>query len=198
MQFRKVRARITHSLTNETVVVVFQHEIPILQARFGIEKVQPMEDNDACGIAMVDQITEERDKYNLPIIKRVPLDRTLEEEWERMMERPALVQISETDKRPAPLVAFPRGVLDLEDFYARTRRTGNVVDIQEQKTAVTRYKVPEKQKSDRKKMMEALDERGVEYRGNISNVDLKELYESTMKPEAEDDTSVSTDLQDQG
>lgn len=206
MQFTKVRVLVKHTIMNETPVVCFQHEVPILQARFGIEKVEPMEDNDACGLAMVDKVTDKRDEHNQPIVKKIPLERTLQEEWARLMERPAMIQISENDKRPAPLVAFPLRERDLEDFYKRIQSTSNVTQLHPKEDELPASAqgpgtedvvLADDDKDDeipvelspREQLKKNLDDMGIEYKGNAKTVDLQALYDEVTN------TNVSSDVQ---
>ena len=199
MQFKNVRIKIEHSAMHSVGVTCFEHEVPLYQAKFGSDSVTEMESNEGCGLAMTDKIETHRDEHGDPIRTRVPLDRTLEEEWERMNVRPVMVQVSETDKRPATMVAYPRGVLDLQDFYTRLRGS-NVVPMQQpaqeaapapaMDTSVTDVLGEEpaiKPKSERDQMKEQLDGLGVEYKGNASNDTLRELLDEV--------TNVSTNVQ---
>lgn len=192
MQFKKVRALIEHSMTSTTAVVVFEHEIPILQVRFGSGKVTSLPPTKACGTAMVDELTGQRDEYGEVVYKKVPLERTLEEEWSRLMESPAMVQTNENTRMAAPLVAFPRGVLDLEDFYVRLNRNRPVEETVELEPSKPEEPdaVEDKPKTERELIREQLDMMGVEYKGNAKTSDLKALLAEI--------NDGGTDLQDEG
>jgi hypothetical protein len=198
MQFKRVNILITHSLTMSTTAVVFEHEVPIYEARFGSQNIEHLPDDPLSGLAMVDEDTGERDEHNYPIKKKVPMDVTLEEEWERLMTRPAKIQVGEQDVRPAPMVAYPRGVLDLEDFYRRLRGS-NVVNLQDDRTFDPPEQIaaePEKPEEAVKKLSERdlikrkLDFMGIEYKGNAKTTDLQALLDEV--------TDGSTDLQNEG
>lgn len=160
MQFNKICIQIQHSIMNAGNIICFEHEVPIHQAIHGKLKVTQVDD---------------------PLHREGPVveDNSLDAEWDRLMHHPRIIQTSETQGTPAPLVAYPRGVLDLDDFYARlNKQPENVTPIKPQtKTAAIK---------------EELDALGIEYRGNASTESLKELLASV------ENDSGSAGLQDQG
>ena len=163
MEFKRISIKVTHSVMMSDLIHCFEHEIPIYQARFGNNKVIEVTD----GAEMAGPVQG---------------DYSLQDEWTRLMERPGMVQVGENQATPAPLVAFPRGVLDLEDFYARIRaQPENVTKIKKDK--------PQTETSAIKADLDAL---GIEYRGNASTESLKELLASV------ENESGSAGLQNQG
>jgi hypothetical protein len=160
MQFIRKCLTLRSSIMHSTLVSCFEHEIPIKQVIFGKINVKEVEDTlNLAGPAG---------------------DFNLEDEWERLMETPRMIEVSEGMMTPAPLVAFPRGVLDLEDFYLRLRKQpDNVTRIKKEITPNAAIKAE-------------LDAMGIEYKGNSSTESLKELLASV------EDEDGSSDIQNEG
>jgi hypothetical protein len=182
MQFNKIRIEVRTSVMMAGTSTVYEHMVPILQAYKGSSNVTRIEDDETCG-----PVTDSDGDI---------IDFDLNQEWDRLMERPHLVSDGTTQKA-APLVAFPRGPNDMEDFYARLRRES----IQPVPTPEPQMiNVPDEHidklslKDQRTHLKRKLDDMGIEYKGNASTDSLRRTYESMSNPsyELEDDDGSST------
>ena len=72
MKFNRVRVMVHVSLTSETPVTLFEHEVPILQAHRGVANVTLIEDDGNPDIGPTNE------------------DHSLEQEWGRLMEKPKM------------------------------------------------------------------------------------------------------------
>lgn len=155
MQFNRVRVMVDVSLTSKTGATIFEHEVPILQVIRGAAKVHMMEE-----------------------LGPAEGDYDLESEWQRLMDKAKTVQVSEGNSMPAPLVAFPRGVRDLEDFYSRLRKPHDAKkpkpEVKTEEPASVGPKMPSA-KEQRAAAKKRLDDLGIEYRGNASTESLLEI-----------------------
>ena len=168
MKFNRVLINIEVDIMTTSNMLCYEHEVPVYQAVHGSEKITLVDDK----------------------LKRtgpVNGDFNLNDEWSRLMEKPRMIQISEGNSQPAPLVAFPRGVLDLEDFYARIRRPQDTAP-----KAAAKPKGMPNLKDQRAAVRARLDALSIDYRGNASTDSLLELLSSV------EDENVSTDLQNEG
>jgi len=177
MKFNRVCVLIQPSVNTSSLVCCFEHEIPILQARFGTANVTETE--DPAGLS-----------------GPVDGDFDLAEEWARLMEKGIDVQTGENSRTPAPLVAFPRGVLDLEDFYTRlARKKGEnpVIHPAPKPEAIvddSPVKYPKgipSPKEQRAAAKARLDSLGIEYKGNASTDDLIALLNEVDMPPVDED-----------
>lgn len=175
MQFVRKCLLVQPSVTSASQIYCFEHEIPIKQVIFGRDNVS--EGVDTLGITGA-----------------VPGDFDLEQEWERLMENPRLIEVSEGVRTPAPLVAFPRGVRDLEDFYDRRNRNEpvKVAAPEAEETQLAAPKGLPNAKEQRAAAKARLDALGVEYKGNASTESLLELLEDV------DGATTDADVQDEG
>jgi len=176
MQFNRVSLLVKSSINVSSRVCCYEHEVPILQARFGTMNVE--ETDDPAGMA-----------------GPVHGDFDLQEEWTRLMENAVEVQTSENARMPAPLVAFPRGVLDLEDFYERlSRKKDRVITPapapKQEEEPVRRAGIPSA-KEQRAAAKARLDKLGIEYKGNASTDDLIALLNEVDVPPVEEDDNAT-------
>jgi hypothetical protein len=177
MRFNRICVKAESSIMNSAIVSCYEHEVPILQAIFGGRNITPVEapEGYATGPA------EERD---------------LVDEWERLMDKPRMVQTGKDSQQAAPLVAFPRGVLDLEDFYERLSRGLSKQPAKPPVEKETQKTMPGaiSPKEQRAAVKTRLDRLGIEYKGNASTESLLELLEEVDQAppnEEVDDANVS-------
>lgn len=214
MLLKYVLVEVTHSLMNISQDLIPEHMVPIYQARFGHERVNPLEDDERCTILTKDVVVG-RNEHNIPIVEKEPIDFTVEEIWSQLMANPTMVQTGEQSRTPAPLIAYPRGALDLADFYKRMEQIrgplvyGKVADepeednVVELETASTKSETEQvslsdvlekapKPKTERELMMERLDSMGIEYKGNASNKSLRAMLDEVLIADG------STTIQNEG
>lgn len=163
MQFNRVRVMVRSSVMNSSPSVQYEHMIPVLQVIKGAGNVTEMEPDESCG----------------PVVDADGnvIDFDLNEEWNRMMDRAKMVKQGENSTMPAPLIVYPRGVPDLEDFYARLRRPRDTAKpvaapVKDERSAPKGLPNAKEQRAAAKKR---LDDLGIEYKGNASTESLIEL-----------------------